>query len=107
MNLCKKENCGSGCSNEFSCSQFVFDKTCNPHPRFRYLVRSIRERRGEKVNIQIPLYQDKNTDMTSISKEEPYPGQIYMDAMHFGMGCSCLQVTFEAQTLNHSRYLYD
>lgn len=30
-----------------------------------------------------------------------------MDAMHFGMGCSCLQVTFEAQSLNHSRYLYD
>lgn len=21
---------------------------------------------------------------------EPFPGQIYMDSMHFGMGCSCL-----------------
>jgi len=39
------------CSNEFSQSQFVFDETCNPHPRFRYLVKSIRERRGDKVNI--------------------------------------------------------
>jgi len=38
---------------------------------------------------------------------EPFPGQIYMDAMHFGMGCSCLQVTYEATCLNHSRYLYD
>jgi glutamate--cysteine ligase catalytic subunit len=28
--------------------------------------------------------------MTSTSRDEPYPGQIYMDAMHFGMGCSCL-----------------
>ena len=30
-----------------------------------------------------------------------------MDAMHFGMGCSCLQVTFEAQTVKHSQYLHD
>lgn len=30
-----------------------------------------------------------------------------MDSMHFGMGCSCLQVTFECQSLNHARYLHD
>jgi len=30
-----------------------------------------------------------------------------MDSMHFGMGCSCLQVTFESQSLNHARYLHD
>jgi glutamate--cysteine ligase catalytic subunit len=84
----------------------VFDETCNPHPRFRYLVKSIRERRGEKVNIQVPIYQDKYTKMDA-TYEEPYPGQIYMDAMHFGMGCSCLQVTMETESINHSRYLYD
>ena len=27
--------------------------------------------------------------------------------MHFGMGCSCLQVTYETQNLSHSRYLHD
>jgi glutamate--cysteine ligase catalytic subunit len=27
-----------------------------------------------------------------------------MDAMGFGMGCSCLQITYETQTLNHARY---
>lgn len=59
------------------------------------------------MNIQIPIYKDKHTDLETPTYEEPYPGMIYMDAMHFGMGCSCLQVTFEAQTLNHSRYLYD
>lgn len=85
----------------------MLDDTCNPHPRFRYLVRSIRERRTEKVNIQIPIFKDKHTNVTQASVDEPYPGQIYMDAMHFGMGCSCLQVTFEAQTLNHARYMYD
>ena len=30
-----------------------------------------------------------------------------MDSMAFGMGCSCLQVTFETQTVNHARYLHD
>lgn len=30
-----------------------------------------------------------------------------MDSMHFGMGCACLQVTFESQSINHSRYLHD
>ena len=39
--------------------------------------------------------------------EEPYPGKIYMDAMHFGMGCSCLQITYETQSINHARYLHD
>jgi glutamate--cysteine ligase catalytic subunit len=95
------------CINEYSNSQYVFDDTCNPHPRFRYLVKSIRERRGEKVSIDVPIYQDKYTDMTAKTYEEPIPGKIHMDAMHFGMGCSCLQVTVESQSINHSRYLYD
>ena len=70
-------------------------------------MKSIRERRGDKIKILIPIYEDKNTNMTLPTYEEPYPGQIYMDSMHFGMGCSCLQVTFEAQTLNHARYIHD
>lgn len=70
-------------------------------------MKSIRERRGEKVKIIVPIYQDKNTNLISATTDEPYPGQIYMDSMHFGMGCSCLQVTFESQTVNHARYLHD
>jgi hypothetical protein len=53
-------------------------------------MKSIRERRGEKVKILIPVYPDKNTNMTLATDDEPFPGYIYMDAMHFGMGCSCL-----------------
>lgn len=30
-----------------------------------------------------------------------------MDAMHFGMGCCCLQLTYETQGIEHARYLYD
>ncbi len=93
--------------NAASESLFTLDATVNPHPRFPGLVQSIRERRGEKVCITAPLYKDKNTDLERTSVKEPIPGQIYMDSMAFGMGCSCLQVTFETQTVNHARYLHD
>lgn len=32
---------------------------------------------------------------------------IYMDAMGFGMGCCCLQATFQARDINEARNLYD
>jgi len=32
---------------------------------------------------------------------------VYMDAMAFGMGCCCLQVTFQARDVQESRHLYD
>ena len=76
--------------NPASTSKFVIDKTINPHPRFAGLVQSIRERRGEKVDIRVPIYKDVNTNVTEPTDEEPYPGSIYMDAMHFGMGQCCL-----------------
>ena len=72
--------------NEYSQSRFVLDKCCNPHPRFGGLTQSIRERRGKKVDIRVPIFQDENTNMTVATDDEPYPGYIYMDAMHFGMG---------------------
>ena len=37
----------------------------------------------------------------------PLPGSIHMDAMGFGMGCCCLQVTFQARDIGESRQLYD
>lgn len=93
--------------NESSRSKFVIDGTINPHPRFAGLVKSIREKRGEKVEIRVPLYKDEFTNMTVPTENEPFPGEIYMDAMHFGMGQCCLQITYECQTINHARYLHD
>ena len=93
--------------NEYSRSKFVIDSTENPHPRFSGLMKSIRERRGEKVKILVPIFPDENTNMTIPTYEEPFPGSIYMDSMHFGMGCSCLQVTFESESINHARYVHD
>jgi len=35
------------------------------------------------------------------------PDHIYMDAMAFGMGCCCLQMTFQACNICEARHLYD
>lgn len=42
-----------------------------------------------------------------VEQAEPYPGMIHMDAMAFGMGMCCLQVTFQAKNMAESRHLYD
>ncbi len=47
--------------NKFSQSEFAIDGTENPHPRFPGLMKSIRERRGEKVKILVPMYHDVYT----------------------------------------------
>lgn len=112
-------------SGQSSKSLFLPDEIINTHVRFPTLTANIRRRRGSKVAINIPLFQDTNTrginDVDpSIPKRSlfPYsdseahngaalPGHIYMDAMGFGMGSSCLQVTMQLQDINQARYLYD
>jgi hypothetical protein len=41
------------------------------------------------------------------SVEAALPNHVYMDAMGFGMGCCCLQLTFQACNINEARTLYD
>jgi len=42
-------------------SEYIGDGIINPHPRFAALSANIRKRRGEKVNIRVPLFHDTNT----------------------------------------------
>ncbi|KAF6776316.1 hypothetical protein AHF37_04401 [Paragonimus kellicotti] len=35
------------------------------------------------------------------------PDHVYLDAMGFGMGCSCLQITFQSCCIDEARILYD
>jgi hypothetical protein len=42
-------------------SKWAPDEVINPHPRFGTLTQNIRKRRGQKVDIRIPLYQDTKT----------------------------------------------
>ena len=61
-------------ANNCTRQKFIPEKTASPHPRFLGLAQSIRERRGKKVEIKVPLYQDENTQSSVPTESEPYPG---------------------------------
>jgi glutamate--cysteine ligase catalytic subunit len=42
-------------------SEYIGDGIINPHPRFGTLTANIRQRRGTKVNIKVPLFRDCRT----------------------------------------------
>jgi len=97
-------------------SYFLPDELINPHPRFATLTQNIRLRRGKKVDIRLPIFKDSKTQpakkyvirsQDNLSDTETREDEVYMDAMGFGMGCCCLQVTFQARDLRESRILYD
>ena len=53
------------------------------------------------MDIRVPLFADERTSPAELEEG------IRMDAMAYGMGCCCLQITFQARDLPESRYLYD
>jgi glutamate--cysteine ligase catalytic subunit len=101
-------------------SLFTPDDVINHHLRFSTLTRNIRERRGSRVDIRVPLFRDTHTAAypvhpdkheTEIAGQQsphwPEPHTIYMDSMAFGMGMCCLQVTFQCVDIDEARALYD
>ncbi|KAK4700310.1 glutamate--cysteine ligase catalytic subunit, partial [Phenoliferia sp. Uapishka_3] len=96
-------------------SLFLPDEITNPHVRFPTLTANIRRRRGSTVAMNMPLFFDSKTPKPFIDpninfnrgkfpeddnvKNAALPDHIYMDAMGFGMGCCCLQITFQACSL--------
>jgi len=86
----------------------------NGHPRFKTLVRNIRSRRRRKVIINLPIYHDLLTPRPFVEQfadeeamQAAKPDHVYMDAMGFGMGCCCLQLTMQATHLDQAKVLYD
>lgn len=73
------------------------------------------------MDIRLPLYIDANTPLpegmeapksngrAGPGPAKPLPGTpyIHMDAMAFGMGCCCLQITFQAWNVEEARRVYD
>ncbi|KKA26882.1 hypothetical protein TD95_003254, partial [Thielaviopsis punctulata] len=105
-------------------SQFVPDEIANPHIRFPTLAANIRSRRGRKVQVNVPVFFDENTpkpwvDPTVNFNMHTWPEDadvrngaapdnfIHMDAMAFGMGSCCLQITIQAKNLLEARTMYD
>lgn len=115
---------GTGTNNPASRSFFLPDEIINPHARFPTLTANIRWRRGEKVAINVPIYKDEQTPEPFVDPTVPWdrdvfpedanardgaalPDHVYMDSMGFGMGCCCLQLTFQATDIDEARNLYD
>lgn len=102
-------------NSEVSKSLFMPDEVIYPLPRFPTLAANIRKRRGGKVAIRLPLYMDTNTPERQYGRDfipetveqADSMDHVYSDAMGFGMGCCCLQVTFQAANVAESRHLYD
>ncbi|GAB7352311.1 hypothetical protein MBLNU459_g2762t1 [Dothideomycetes sp. NU459] len=105
-------------------SQFLPDEIANPHIRFPTLAANIRARRGRKVEVNVPVFHDEHTkwpfnDPTVDYDLHKWPedddvrngavkeNHIYMDAMAFGMGSCCLQITFQAKNIEEGRKMYD
>lgn len=105
-------------------SQFVPDEIANPHIRFPTLAANIRSRRGRKVELNVPVFKDRNTPSPFKDPSVNYDlhiwpedddvrngaakdDHVYMDAMAFGMGSCCLQITFQAKNMTEGRRLYD
>ena len=105
-------------------SQFVPDEIANPHIRFPTLAANIRSRRGRKVQVNVPVFRDEQTpwpwrDPTVNYDLHQWPEDddvrngaapdnfIHMDAMAFGMGSCCLQITFQAKNITEGRQMYD
>ena len=81
------------CPPFLSSAYYVPEKLICKHPRFRTLTENIQKRRGSLVNILVP--KDNHTS------------HIHMDAMVFGMGNCCLQITFQASCMGEAIFLYD
>ncbi|KXN90986.1 Glutamate--cysteine ligase [Leucoagaricus sp. SymC.cos] len=105
-------------------SLFLPEQITNPHARFPTLTANIRTRRGSKVTINLPVFFDEKTPRPFVDPTIPWdrdiysedpeaksgaalPDHIYLDAMGFGMGCCCLQLTFQACNVADARRLYD
>ena len=105
-------------------SQFVPDEIANPHIRFPTLAANIRARRGRKIELNVPVFHDQKTpwpfhDPTIDYELCKWPEDddvrngaakencVYMDAMAFGMGSCCLQITFQAKNIEEGRKMYD
>ncbi|KAI6040303.1 glutamate-cysteine ligase-domain-containing protein [Pisolithus marmoratus] len=109
---------------ESSHGLFLPEEITNPHPRFGTVTANIRNRRGSKVAVNLPIFEDERTPRPFVDPAIPWErdiyqddpeskngaaliDHIYMDAVGFGMGCCCLQLTFQCCNVNEARRMYD
>lgn len=69
---------------------------------------------GGTVAIVEPTFSVHSTESAEVTNGEEEAtnferlrAAVHMDAMAFGMGCCCLQITFQAKDVDESRFLFD
>ena len=61
----------------------------------------------------VAIAEDSANEASSSKSEkdsrssESLRAAVHMDAMAFGMGCCCLQITFQAKDVDESRFIFD
>jgi len=101
-------------NNEISRSLYTCDELICQHARFGALTKNIRDRKGRKVDINVPVFRDAKTlpllAAPLDSESKVVPSQEYLvhaDSMAFGMGQCCLQVTFQMTNISDAYVVYD
>ncbi len=96
----------------------VFKDKNTPSPFKEPLPHSLQGLSDEQIQ-QVRRWSDAQgqlSDKDPLTEKTPYlqdiipdakDDHIYMDAMCFGMGCCCLQITFQACSVEEARKLYD
>lgn len=85
----------------YTCTFFI-SKTIQLNLNIKYFLAVYKDK-----NVPNPFKENFDTlinDQSSCAAKEDH---IYMDAMGFGMGCCCLQLTFQACNIEEARMLYD
>jgi glutamate--cysteine ligase catalytic subunit len=62
---------------------------------------------GDALNYSSNIGQELRSVLDGITRYGVMRPAIHMDAMAFGMGCCCLQITFQAKDVDESRFMYD
>lgn len=69
------------------------------------------DRKDSMPVINVPIFKDTKTPSPFIeelpNKTKSDPDQIFMDHDGFAMGCCCIQVTFQGESLEDACHLYD
>ena len=96
-------------SNHKETSLFFSNNIIMNQGLFRAATRNKIERKNLSPAIYVPIYSDINTPKPFIENLNTAikPDHIYMDHDGFGMGCCCIQVTFQAESLDQCCWLYD
>ncbi|KAF8443157.1 glutamate-cysteine ligase-domain-containing protein [Boletus edulis BED1] len=103
-------------------SLFLPQEIISQHARYHAFADNIGNRKGVKVSVNLPLFIDEKTSRPFVDPTIPrerslYPEEarnsaalndhIYMDAVCFGWGCCCLQLTLQSCNVEEARRVYD